>query len=235
MNIWSDVLALAFVCYTCSTVRSELRRCSSDSECEGVLVCCFRICVDPEYVHCTDNCNVDSDCRPGESCTDFFCRVSRSPTRQSFTLSTNTDFAVSTIETSANYGECALDSDCSGSRVCNYDGQCVFNSNGSSWNGRQFVGIIVFVILATVGACLVQIYRRARKPPVLPHQTCAHQLATRTNATELGSTVAAVNMETDAPPPYQSLGFVGTEGETPLEAPPPSYDEAVRSSNAGIA
>jgi len=120
------------------------------------------------------------------------------------------------------------------------------SGGGFSWSGGRVVGIVVFVIIATIISCLYHLCKRARKPPVLAARNGnvpappTGVAAVRGNGHEMqpetttNTTVVEVEDETPlppgAPPPYNSLAFNNRQNgnEDLPEQPPPSYDEAVR-------
>lgn len=250
MYIWSHLLCLALICYTCS-VHSQ--RCDNDSQCDQGRVCCGfcasrficdRLCKgDADCLYYGDKCNVNS----GQCETQPYVP----PTFNIPTLYIPT-FRQYTPEIDI----CYWNSDCPGSLICE-DGTCVDNDRnegGFSWSGTKVIGIIFFVAVATVISCLYHMCKRARKPPVLATQNAPTTGATNTthatdhemrpsgNAVSNGGVVIAVEevnevsppLPPGAPPPYSSLEFERQQRNENDEQPPPSYDEAVRNSTMAL-
>ncbi|KAJ7391041.1 hypothetical protein OS493_021062 [Desmophyllum pertusum] len=199
----------------------------------------------------------DTDCSSWEKCNYGFCKVTY-PT--AFPIPTKSQFTYKPAYTYPDYDYCAWDSDCLHGSTCE-DGHCVendenYNGGAFSWSGSKVIGIIFFVVVATVISCLYHVCRRARKPPVLAPQippptgvtsvreasttsTTHHENTQPGSAVSNGATVIEMEegnedshpLPAGAPPPYSSLEFErqSNENDEP-ELPPPSYDEAVKGS-----
>ena len=127
------------------------------------------------------------------------------------------------------------------------------SDGGFSWSGSRVVGIVLFVVIATIVSCLYHLCKRARKPPVPAGTRNGNSTAPPTGVDQAGEhemqpgtgaapSATVVQIEDDtplppgAPPPYNSLKFESRQNgdENLPEQPPPSYDDAVRHSAANI-
>ena len=262
MYNWSLWLSLAVICYSSVQSQSCYRgsQCNSGKCCRGT-----RKCAKEFSSRC--ECQYNFDCKTNEECRDGFClpplRTFNFPTFRPYTFKPPTG------------DDCFSDSDCSGSRTCvggrcwYYSDKCVWDSdcttnncedgkcveynsgNGGafSWSGSRVLGIVLFVVVASIVSCLYHVCKRSRRqamPAVRNGNVSAPPtgITVRTNEHELRPETAATNalaveveddcpLPPNAPPPYNSLQFESQQNGDVNDFPdqlPPSYDEAVKNS-----
>ena len=247
MRTWSLSLGLALICCTASV---QAQSCFRDIDCTSGKCCPGGTCA---RWRCP--CQSNDDCEFGEQCSTVLGVCYK--TRPSFTVPPTIyiptwDPITYNPVTFNPVNHCVWDNECSASETCE-DGQCVYNYNqgssgGFSWSGSKIVGIVLFVVVATIISCMYHLCKRARKPPNLPSRNVNlnspptgvvrvegndHEMQSG-SAAATNSTVVEVENDAplppDAPPPYHSLEFEsGQNGNRSFsEQPPPSYDEAVR-------
>ena len=123
------------------------------------------------------------------------------------------------------------------------------NRGGFSWSGSRVLGIVLFVVVASIVSCLYHVCKRSRRQPMLAVRNGNVSapptgITVRTNEHELRPETAATNalaveveddcpLPPNAPPPYNSLQFGSQQNGDVDDFPdqlPPSYDEAVKNS-----